>query len=136
MFKKFTYPVTILETHLDIFGHVNNAVYLELYEEARWDFITKNGYGIKEIQERQEGPIILEVQCRFLKELKARDKITIETQVTELKRAASVLSQKMINEKGEVCSEAQFKFGLFDMKRRRLIAPSDLWLHAIGVTTV
>ena len=36
----YEYEKTILEQHLDTFGHVNNAAYLVLYEEARWDFIT------------------------------------------------------------------------------------------------
>ena len=31
----YEYDKTILEQHLDTFGHVNNAVYLSLYEEAR-----------------------------------------------------------------------------------------------------
>ena len=35
--KVFTYPLLIKETYLDTFGHVNNATYLTLFEEARWD---------------------------------------------------------------------------------------------------
>ncbi len=38
------YPVTIRETHIDSLGHVNNAVYLTLFEEARWEWITAGGY--------------------------------------------------------------------------------------------
>lgn len=30
------YPVVIREHHLDTFGHVNNAAYLDILEEARW----------------------------------------------------------------------------------------------------
>jgi acyl-CoA thioester hydrolase len=48
--KIHTYPLTIKETYLDTFGHVNNAMYLALLEEARWDLITTNGYGLKIIQ--------------------------------------------------------------------------------------
>ena len=42
--KIFEYPLTIKEFHLDTFGHVNNATYLQIYEEARWEFINQNGY--------------------------------------------------------------------------------------------
>ena len=28
--------------HLDMFGHVNNARYLEFLEEGRWTFFDKN----------------------------------------------------------------------------------------------
>ncbi len=49
-FKTFVYDTQIKEHHLDSFGHVNNATYLSLYEEARWESITENGYGLKEVQ--------------------------------------------------------------------------------------
>ena len=39
------YPMTILEHHLDTFGHVNNAMYLQLFETARWQWITDGGDG-------------------------------------------------------------------------------------------
>lgn len=32
--KIFTYPMLIKESHLDSFGHMNNATYLELFENA------------------------------------------------------------------------------------------------------
>ena len=49
----FEYQVLIQEVHLDSFGHVNNAAYVMLYEEARWDFITKQGFGLDYIQKHQ-----------------------------------------------------------------------------------
>ena len=33
-----TYKLRIIETHLDMFGHVNNATYLQIFEEARDGF--------------------------------------------------------------------------------------------------
>ena len=35
----FEYPVIIREQHLDSYGHVNNATYLQLAEEARWEMM-------------------------------------------------------------------------------------------------
>src|SRR5579864_8644527 len=35
--------ITIGESQLDSFGHLNNARYLELFEQARWDVITERG---------------------------------------------------------------------------------------------
>ena len=68
----FTYPIIIKETYLDVYGHVNNATYLTLLEEARWEFITKNGYGLKKILEIGYGPVVLEVMMRYLKELRLK----------------------------------------------------------------
>ncbi len=55
-YPKATYEVLILESYLDSFGHVNNAAYLTLFEEARWDFITKNGYGLNKVLETPARP--------------------------------------------------------------------------------
>lgn len=59
----------ISEAHLDSFGHLNNARYLELFEQARWDLITERGFGIDTIRQTGTGPVILEVSVRFLREL-------------------------------------------------------------------
>lgn len=130
--KKFYYPLIITEGHLDTFGHVNNAAYLTLFEQARWDLITKNGYGLKKIQEIRLGPTILEIKLRFLKELRLREKITIETQFISYEKKIGKLSQKMLRD-DEVCCEAEFVIGLFDLVERKLILPTQEWLYAVGI---
>ena len=63
--KVFYYPILVKEIYLDTFGHMNNATYLTLFEEARWDILTKNGYGLQKIQETGLGPTILELKVTF-----------------------------------------------------------------------
>lgn len=133
-FKTFEYEVVIQEFHLDSFGHVNNAVYVELYEEARWDFITKNGFGLSRIQELQQGPVILDLKVRFKRELKNRERVKIISRTTEIVSSKiMVLEQTILKPDGKVSSEASFTVGFFDMKERKLIDSSPEWLHAIGV---
>ncbi len=48
--RVFEQATVIREQHLDTFGHVNNARYLELFEQARWDFITDNGFGLEQVK--------------------------------------------------------------------------------------
>lgn len=130
--KLFSYPLTIKETYLDSFGHVNNATYLTLLEEARWELITKNGFGLKKIQETGVGPTILEIKLVFLKELRPRDEIIIETQLLSYERKIGKISQKMVRS-GEICCDAEFTFGLFSLNERKLVLPTSDWLQAIGV---
>ncbi len=130
--KIFEYPLIIKESYLDSFGHVNNSVYLTLFEEARWDLVTKNGYGKKKIQETGLGPTILEIKLSFLKELRLQDEIIIETQMISYERKVGKLSQKMLRD-GEVCCAAEFLIGLFDLNERRLVLPTQDWLDAVGM---
>jgi YbgC/YbaW family acyl-CoA thioester hydrolase len=130
----FEYDVLIREMHLDSFGHVNNAAYVMLYEEARWDFITKNGFGLDYIQEHQMGPVILDLNVRFKRELKNREKIKIVSKTIEIVSSKiMVLEQSMIREDGKVASEAKFTVGFFDMKERKLTDAKPEWLKACGV---
>lgn len=130
----FEYEVVIKENHLDSFGHVNNAVYVQLYEEARWDFITKNGFGLDHILKHQMGPIILDISVRFKRELVNREKIKIVSRAIEIvSPKVMILEQSMIKEDGKVASEARFTVGFFDMKNRKLINASPEWLRACGV---
>ncbi|MDR3478357.1 MAG: acyl-CoA thioesterase [Gammaproteobacteria bacterium] len=128
----FAYPFTIKEIYLDTFGHMNNATYLTLFEEARWDLITKNGYGLKKIQETGLGPTILELKLTFFKELRLRETITIETQMISYEKKIGKLSQKMIRD-GETCCAAEFVIGLFSVKERKLVLPTPEWLQAVGI---
>ena len=130
--KIFSYDLTIKEYHLDTFGHVNNAKYLEILEEARWDLITKNGYGLNDVVTRKIGPVILEVNIKFRKELKLREKVTIQTQCTKHEGKIGYIEQKIINEKGESSATALFTYALFDLQSRKIIDPTPEWLKAIG----
>lgn len=129
---KFEYEVTILERHLDSFGHVNNATYLELYEEARWDFITRGGYGLDTIHKLAKGPIVLETTVKFRKEIKNRDVVKIVSHSTGIRGKIMKMHQVILHANGDIASEADFTFGFMDLKERKLIAPSDEWLKAIG----
>lgn len=134
MNEVFEYKTKILESHLDSFGHVNNANYLKLFEEARWDFITKNGHGLDFVLEKKVGPIILDLNLRFKHELKNREDILIQSQVIEVKSSKIyIIEQKMMREDGKLVAIAQFTAGFFDLQARKLITPEAGWVKALGI---
>lgn len=127
------YPLTILEVHLDTFGHVNNATYLQILEQARWDFIHDNGYGLDEIRRTGQGPTIVEINIRFKRELLHRSEVIIESFVESYASKVGTMVQRIVNNDGDLFCEARLSIGLFDTKARRLIAPTPAWLRAVGV---
>src|SRR5690606_1902678 len=90
------YPVTIRETHIDSLGHVNNAVYLTLFEEARWEWITTGGYGVAEIRHYQQSPIILDVAVKFLREVHLREAVEIESRLISYQGKIAKLEQDLV----------------------------------------
>jgi thioesterase-3 len=131
--KKFYYETMVRESHLDTFGHVNNATYLEIYEDARWDMLEEQKLSLETIQQSQKGPVILEVNVKYKRELKNREKIKIESYAGELKKKYVEFHQIMYKEDGKVASEAMFKIAYFDMKERKLLSADPDWLKAFGL---
>jgi len=133
MYKVFQYPVTIKEAHLDTFAHVNNAVYLALLEEARWELLNQGNFGMKEIQKTGIGPTVLEIKISFLKELHLHDRIIIETEMVSYKKKIGVLAHRILRD-GQLCCTAEYVIALFSLKERKLINPTPEWLYAVGIT--
>lgn len=126
------YEVLIRERYMDMFGHMNNAAYLMLYEEARWEVISARGFGAKDIQKLKQGPVVLDVNVKFLREIYLRETITITTEIVSYEGKIGKMLQKMIKADGTVASEALFTFALFDLVARKLIEPTAEWKQAIG----
>jgi acyl-CoA thioester hydrolase len=121
--------------HCDVYGHVNNASYLTLFEEARWNLITANGYGLDTIKQTGLGPVILEAHVKYLKELGDGTPLEISTTLEHYEGKTGTLLQEMHRIDGEQpikASSASFVFGLFDLESRRLVNPTSKWLEGIG----
>lgn len=131
-YNVFHYHMIIKEHHLDTLNHVNNATYLQILEEARWEFLHLNGFGLNDIHSQGVGPVVLECHIKFTRELTLRQPITIESQMMSYEKKIGIMRQEIFNEKQESCCHAQMTFGFFDMKQRKLILPSNEWLAAIG----
>lgn len=127
------YRLRILEKHLDSFAHVNNAAYLEILEEARWDLITRNGYGLEVVQRLRVGPVVLQVDLRFLRELRNRQEVTVRSWIESYRGKVGEFTQQIVDASGEVCCDAHFTVGLFDLATRKLIAPTPEWLEGLGL---
>jgi acyl-CoA thioester hydrolase len=125
--------ILISEAHLDSFGHLNHARYLELLEQARWDLITERGFGIDVIRRTKTGPIILEVTIKYLRELGPRESVVIRSELLSYEGKVGSFRQQMVKADGAPACEATFTFGLFDMERRKLIEPTPAWQYAIGL---
>ncbi len=131
--QTFDYPLVIREQHLDTFGHVNNATYLQLFEEARWEMITRNGYGLEVVRSTQRGPVILDLQMQFKIELRLREAVIIRTQLMSYDGKIGKLAQSILTQDGRSCCEMTMTVGLFDLTNRRLILPTPAWLKAVGL---
>lgn len=75
---KSTCFIKVRGYELDSFGHVNNAVYLQYAETAKWEFFKNSGL-LTELEELKYFPVILENHVRYLHALHLLDNVRIDT---------------------------------------------------------
>jgi YbgC/YbaW family acyl-CoA thioester hydrolase len=125
-------PLTIEPRHCDLYGHMNNAAYAELLEEGRWDFISQRGYGRGTVTALGQGPVVLQLNIRFRRELSPGEKVIVESTLSQVRSRSATVSQRILGENGDLACEAEATLGLFDLSTRRLIGPNEKWKAALS----
>jgi acyl-CoA thioester hydrolase len=110
---------------LDPNGHVNHSVYLGYLETARIELLERLGFTPSSLAARGVHLVIVEVRLRFRRPALAGDRLRIETEVTELRRASSWWHQRILRD-GEVLAEAEVRSSATDRDGRPTRPPEDL----------
>jgi acyl-CoA thioester hydrolase len=129
----FEYRLEVGQRHLDHLGHVNNAAYFQMFEEARWAMIEPKGWGREDVVRRQISPILLQAGARFKRELRLGDKVLIQTCCHAYKGKMGQVSQVMLRPDGKEACLGEFNMALMDLKTRKLISPPLDWFKAVGL---
>ena len=96
----------------DIYGHLNNANYLHLYEEARADALEDMDMSIGKLNEEGIRIYISEINLTFKIGLPVGERVVVDTRMVKANRAISVWKQEIFNAAGELCNIAIVK-GVF-----------------------
>ena len=132
MGKTFEYSVVVREHNLDTLGHLNNASYLQLFEEARWDFSNKGGFGLDWVLSNKKSPIVVKAEMSFRKEVLNREVLLIESEFVGFKNSLiGSFKQKMIKEDKKVASILSIDIGFMDLKERKLMNFPKKWVHMV-----
>ena len=116
----------VRSTQVDIFGHLNNAAYLEIYEWARWEWSEDSGDDpVKWVQEKEIGPAILHVDLSFSKEIRLHEEITVRTWYHSMERIRAQIAQEMIKADGQVASKVLITYVMIDLNTRKVISIPD-----------
>lgn len=73
------YPLEVRGYELDSFNHVNNAVYLNYFEAARWKFLEDRNW-ITYAKCHQLHLVVTEINIRYANELKVFDRAIVKSQ--------------------------------------------------------
>jgi len=109
----------------DIYGHLNNANYLYLYEEARAEGLEEIGIPIRLLNQRDISIYLTEINLKFLKSVMLEDTVKIKSKIIKYNKLKSVWEQKMYNSNNELCNIATVT-GVFVKNGKPFRIPNDI----------
>ena len=118
----YSVPVTVRGYELDIQGHLNQAVYLQYGEHARWETLMAAGVSQDKLLAEAIGPVVLETTIKYLKELRGGDRVTVSCEFEWGEGKTFRIRQEIRKADGTLCAEIVAVGGVLDHSLRRLVA--------------
>ncbi|MCF3121060.1 acyl-CoA thioesterase [Streptomyces arenae] len=122
MAEPFSVSVGVRGYETDSQGHLNQAVYLQYAEHARWSLLRAAGIEQTDLLDKGVGPVVLENTVRYLRELRAGDETTVSCAFVWGERKTFGVEQTITRADGTVAATISSVGGLLDLKERRMVA--------------
>ncbi|MFE9763709.1 acyl-CoA thioesterase [Streptomyces sp. NPDC005808] len=132
MAEQFSVPVTVRGYETDVQGHLNQSVYLQYAEHARWALMHAAGISQAELIGKGVGPVVLETTIRYLRELRAGDEVEVTCGFAWGEGKSFRIEQTIRKTDGTVSAELTCVGGLLDLKERRLVADPREYFRALA----
>ncbi|MDR5898440.1 thioesterase family protein [Halomonas vilamensis] len=106
--------------HLDGYGHVNNARYLEFIEEGRWAFFDEHPALIKELHQAGKAFVVVNLNIDYRAAAVAGDDLVVLTGIVDVGDRSAVCHHQIIRRQdGALVAKADLTFVLLDMKANK-----------------
>lgn len=116
----------------DTQGHLNQAVYLQYAEHARWSLLRAAGIAQTDLLDKGVGPVVLETTVRYRSELLAGDETLVSCAFVWGERKTFRVEQTITKTDGTVAATVSSVGGLLDLKERRLVADPREYFRALA----
>lgn len=122
-------PIQLRFNDVDKYGHVNNTVYFSFYDLGKSEYLKTIR---PELDEEQEGVVIVHIETDFLAQIKASEPIAVETATTAIGTKSFDLVQRAVNTAtGEVKCICRSVLVAFDVKLGQSKPLDEAWIEAI-----
>lgn len=107
--------------HIDIFGHVNNARYLEFMEEARWVVLEKY-FDLKRLQAKGIIFVVVNININYRNPSTLGDLLELYLELKRFGNKSAVFYQEIkMKETGVVVADAEVTFVFADVKTGKAV---------------
>ncbi|MFX0575620.1 acyl-CoA thioesterase [Nocardia nepalensis] len=116
----FALSITVAPEDIDGNGHMNQAVYLQYAERARWACLRQGGLTQEKLLAAGVGPIALKATLTFKQELFVDDEVTVTCDFVWDGKTHQTI-QEIRKADGTISAEIVGVGGLLDLTERRLV---------------
>ena len=116
-----TIDIKVRGYHLDLFGHVNNARYLEFLEEGRWAAF-EEAMDLQKIARQGYLFTVVNININYRRPALMNQVLCIETQIARWNRRSAVIHQIVkLKENDSVIADADVTFVIVDAKTQKAV---------------
>ncbi|MCP5161598.1 MAG: YbgC/FadM family acyl-CoA thioesterase [Hahellaceae bacterium] len=107
--------------HLDIYGHVNNARYLEFLEEARWEYFERHNL-LEVVAEQKLAFVLVNININYRRPGFPNDILEVHTHTRKVGQRSCIIEQEIFLEGSDVIvADAAITFVLMDMESNKAV---------------
>ncbi|MFE6822584.1 acyl-CoA thioesterase [Streptomyces sp. NPDC057690] len=132
MSEPFSVRITVRGYETDVQGHLNQSVYINYAEHARWSLLQAAGITQAGLLAKGVGPVALETTIRYQRELLAGDEVDV-TCVFEWGGGKTFRIRQTISKAdGTVSAQLSSVGGLLDLEERRMVADPTAYFKELA----
>ncbi|MER7203733.1 thioesterase [Streptomyces sp. CB01635] len=132
MAETFTVRIQVRGYETDSQGHLNQSVYLQYAEHARWVLLQHGGIRQADLLAKGVGPVALETTIRYRRELRAGDEVDVSCAFVWTEGKTFRVEQSIRKTDGTLAAELTSAGGLMDLKERKLVADPREYFRALA----
>lgn len=121
----FSTDIKVRGFHIDVFGHMNNARYLELMEEARWQYVEATSFGAL-LKANNWGFAVVNINITYKKPAFAGNVLTFKIEVTRMGNSSMTLQQSIyLKGTDTLIAQADVTFVVLNLANNRPVKITD-----------
>ncbi|MEU5953047.1 acyl-CoA thioesterase [Streptomyces sp. NPDC047525] len=132
MAEPFSVSISVRGYETDSQGHLNQAVYLQYAEHARWSVLRAAGIEQADLLAKGVGPVALENTIRYFSELRAGDEVEVTCVFVWGERKTFRIEQSITKTDGTKAAELHSIGGLLDLDARQMVADPREYFRALA----
>ena len=118
-------PVQLRFNDIDMFGHLNNTVYLQFLDQGKYDYFRSFMHGT--FGSEPTAPVVANINVDFHQPSFIDDKLTVLTAITQIAESSMQMEQLIIDDKDNIKCSARTIMVNIDMHTGKSTPVYESW---------